>query len=46
MDDALKQNYPTHESALERIRELEAELSEMAQALSDADEIIEKWTEE
>lgn len=39
------QKYPDLESALARIQELEAELSEMTNALSDADSIIEKWRE-
>lgn len=43
MDDVLRKNYPTHEAALERIRELMAEVDELKEYLSDQDEIIARW---
>ena len=47
MDDTLKQNYPTHESALERIRELMEEVDDLKETISGQDEIIARWwTEE
>ena len=42
MDDTLKQNYPTHESALER-RELMEEVDDLKETISGQDEIIARW---